>query len=45
MNIIADIGNTSTKLALFDGSKKVLVKRVNEINCDDLDRILSSNHY
>ncbi|MGE5420208.1 MAG: type III pantothenate kinase [Chloroflexota bacterium] len=43
MNIIADIGNTSTKLALFDGKKKVSVSRVNDLNCADLDKLLTSN--
>lgn len=43
MNLIADIGNTSTKLALFDGKKKISVARINEINCAELDKILLSN--
>ena len=43
MNLIADIGNSSTKLALFDGKKKISVARINEINCADLDKILTSN--
>jgi type III pantothenate kinase len=43
MNLIADIGNTSTKLALFDGGKKVSVSRLSEIDCASLDKILSFN--
>ncbi len=43
MNLVADIGNTSTRLALYDGKKKVNVSRLNEIECSDLDKILSSN--
>lgn len=44
MNLIADIGNTSTKLALFDGKKKVSVNRINEIGCAELDKLLSGSH-
>lgn len=44
MNLIADIGNTSTKIALFDGEKKVSVNRINEIDCAELDKLLSGSH-
>src|SRR5512133_131438 len=44
MNLIADIGNTSTRLALFDGTKKVSVSRLNDIDCTELGKILSSNN-
>lgn len=43
MNLIVDIGNTSTKLALFNGKKKVSVNRLNEIDCANLEKILSFN--
>lgn len=44
MNLVADIGNTSTKLALFEGSRKIVLSRIDEINCANLDKILSLNN-
>jgi pantothenate kinase type III len=38
MNLILDIGNTSTKLALFDGRKKLKVARMNDITCEELEK-------
>jgi type III pantothenate kinase len=41
MNLIVDIGNTSTKLALFEGGKCISQDRINELNCKELDNILT----
>jgi type III pantothenate kinase len=41
MNLIVDIGNTSTKLAVYDGWKKVSVLRINELRSEELERSLS----
>jgi len=40
MNLIIDTGNTSTKLALFEGGKKLSVSRINELTRKELDKIL-----
>jgi type III pantothenate kinase len=42
MNLIADIGNTSTKLAVYDGKKMLSSSTISELNCKDLDDIFSS---
>jgi type III pantothenate kinase len=42
MNLIVDIGNTSTKLAVFNGSEKLFVSRVSELSCEELDKELRS---
>ena len=41
MNLIIDIGNTSTKLALFDGRKKLNVYRINDLTCEELEKRFS----
>jgi len=41
MNLIIDIGNTSTKLAFYDGYKKISVSRINELSCEELEKALS----
>ena len=41
MNLIFDIGNSSTKMALFDGYKKIKSVRTKHFNCDELQRIFS----
>ncbi len=41
MNLIVDIGNTSTKLAVFNGREKLSVSRINELNCKELEKELS----
>jgi type III pantothenate kinase len=41
MNLIVDIGNTSTKLAIYDGPKKLSVSRINELSCEELEKKLS----
>lgn len=43
MNLVADIGNTSTKLALFEGSRKIASGRVNDISGEELDKFLYLN--
>jgi type III pantothenate kinase len=41
MNLIADIGNTATKLALFEGKEKVSVSRIRDLNCMELEAFIS----
>ena len=41
MNLIVDIGNTSTKLALYDGSKKINARRINDLTRKELEKELS----
>jgi pantothenate kinase, type III len=41
MNLIFDIGNSSTKVALFDGLKKVKSLRTKHFHCDELQKIIS----
>jgi pantothenate kinase, type III len=41
MNLIFDIGNSSTKIAMFDGLKKVKSLRTKNFHCDELERIFS----
>jgi type III pantothenate kinase len=40
MNLIVDIGNTSTKLAVFDGKIKLSHSRINELSCEELEKEL-----
>jgi type III pantothenate kinase len=41
MNLIVDIGNTSTKLAVYKDSEKLSVSRISEISCEELEKGLS----
>jgi type III pantothenate kinase len=41
MNLIVDIGNTSTKLAVFDGNKMLSQSRINELSCEELEKKLT----
>jgi type III pantothenate kinase len=41
MNLIVDIGNTSTKLAVFEGNEKLSQSRINELSCEELENKLS----
>jgi len=41
MNLIVDIGNTSTKLAVYEDHEKLSVSRINELNCEELEKDLS----
>jgi type III pantothenate kinase len=41
MNLIVDIGNTSTKLAVYKGRKKISVSRINDLSCEELEKELS----
>jgi type III pantothenate kinase len=41
MNLIVDIGNTSTKLAVFDGKIKLSQARINELTCEEIEKDLS----
>jgi type III pantothenate kinase len=40
MNLIVDIGNSSTKLAVFEGKEKLSVSRINELSCEELEKEL-----
>ncbi len=40
MNLIVDIGNTSTKLAVYDGPLKLSASRTNEFTCQDIENEL-----
>jgi pantothenate kinase type III len=40
MNLIVDIGNTSTKLAVFDGKIKLSQTRINGLSCEELEKEL-----
>jgi type III pantothenate kinase len=42
MNLIIDIGNTSTKLAVYDGREKISLSRVNELSSEELEKKLNS---
>ncbi len=41
MNLIVDIGNTSTKLAVYENSRKVSSARIADLSCEELERELS----
>jgi type III pantothenate kinase len=41
MNLIVDIGNTTTKLAVYEGKEKITVSRINELSCEELEKNLS----
>ncbi len=41
MNLIVDIGNTSTKLAIFDGDKKLSISRLQDINCAEVEKMVT----
>jgi type III pantothenate kinase len=41
MNLIFDIGNSSTKIALYDGLKKVKSFRTRQFHCAELERVFS----
>jgi type III pantothenate kinase len=41
MNLIVDIGNTNTKLALYEGKVKLSQSRINELSCEELEKELS----
>jgi type III pantothenate kinase len=41
MNLILDIGNSSTKLAVFDGGKKLYTTRINDPDSADLEKELT----
>jgi type III pantothenate kinase len=41
MNLIVDIGNTSTKLAVYKERKRIFVTRMNDLTCEELEKELS----
>jgi type III pantothenate kinase len=41
MNLIFDIGNSSTKMAVFEGRKKVVAMRTRIFSCDKLEKTLA----
>jgi type III pantothenate kinase len=40
MNLIVDIGNSSTKLAVFEGKRKLSQSRINDLKCEELEKEL-----
>jgi type III pantothenate kinase len=40
MNLVVDVGNTSTKLALYEKGKKIFFTRMNELSCEELEKEL-----
>jgi type III pantothenate kinase len=40
MNLIVDIGNTSTKLAVYKGPERIIVSRINDLKCDELEKTI-----
>ena len=40
MNLTVDIGNTSTKLAVYEGREKLSVSRISELSCGELEKML-----
>jgi type III pantothenate kinase len=41
VNLIVDIGNTSTKLAVYNGREKISVSGISDLNCEELGKKLS----
>ena len=41
MNLILDIGNTSTKLAVFDGPRKLHIARINELSREEIEKAMA----
>jgi type III pantothenate kinase len=41
MNLIVDIGNSNTKLAVYNEAEKISVTRVNELSCEEIEKMLS----
>ena len=41
MNLIVDIGNTSTKLAVYKDGIKLFASEINELSCEELEKELS----
>jgi type III pantothenate kinase len=41
MNLIVDIGNTDTKLAVYDGRDKISLTHFNDLNCNELEKMFS----
>jgi type III pantothenate kinase len=44
MNLIFDIGNSGTKMAIYDGSKKITSFRSRDFSCEKLEKRLSAFH-
>jgi type III pantothenate kinase len=44
MNLIVDIGNSSTKVAIFDGSKKIDSFRTRQYDCSKIEQLLSPHN-
>jgi type III pantothenate kinase len=45
MNLIVDVGNTSTKVAVFDGKNKLSQSRISELSCAELEKEYSGNKF
>jgi type III pantothenate kinase len=44
MNLIIDIGNTATKLAIYDGAAKLMDFRSKDFNCEQLEKSLQQGY-
>lgn len=42
MNLILDIGNTATKVAVFNGKEKLASFRIKELTCESIEKEMSS---
>lgn len=43
MNLVIDIGNTASKIALYEAGERVFVSKITDLNCAELDAIFSGN--
>jgi len=44
MNLVLDIGNSSTKIAIYDGTEKITTFRPKELSCEYLEKLLLPNN-
>jgi len=44
MNLVLDIGNSSTKIAIYDGTEKITTFRSKELSCEYLEKLLLPNN-
>lgn len=44
MNLIIDIGNTSTKVAVYKGKDRISLSRISEVSCEELEEKVSGNN-
>jgi type III pantothenate kinase len=41
MNLIVDIGNSATKLAVYKGRDRIFISRINELSCAEIEKELA----